>query len=53
MLAGKIALAAGDPEKTKQVYDDIDPIVYDAMCQLVKYSDEQVVVGEAIFKTED
>ncbi len=32
LLAGKIASAAGDAEKTKQVYDDIDPVVYDAMC---------------------
>ena len=49
-LADRIAATAGDPVSTNKVYEESDPKVYDAMCKMIRFSDEQQVVGDAVWK---
>jgi 2-polyprenyl-3-methyl-5-hydroxy-6-metoxy-1,4-benzoquinol methylase len=52
-LANQIARTAGDPVATNKVYEECDPKAYDFYCKLVNYSDEQEVVGKAIYSNEN
>ena len=52
-LAAAIAATAGDPAATNKVYEESDTKVYDFMCKMIRYSDEQDVVGKAIWTSEN